>query len=102
MVGFSLVVLLSPKSPSGGEVAGIDKVIHALLFAALAAATAARFRRGLGWVLVYAVVSEILQAVLPIHRDGDVWDAVADSVGALLGWGAALAATRHRDRAAGP
>jgi VanZ family protein len=84
-------VLFSPRSPSGAEVLGIDKVIHALLFGSLAVATAARFRRGLGWVLVYAVVSELLQAVLPIHRDGSVWDAVADGIGALLGWVAVMA-----------
>jgi VanZ family protein len=85
-----VVVLFSPRSPSGGEVLGIDKAIHALLFASLAAATAARFRHGLGWVLLYAAGSEVLQAVLPIHRDGSLWDAVADAVGALLGWAIAV------------
>ncbi|MCW2543348.1 MAG: hypothetical protein JWM40_900 [Frankiales bacterium] len=95
MLGFSVVVLFSPRTPSGAEVAGIDKVVHALLFASLAAATAARFRRGLGWVLLYAVVSEVLQAVLPIHRDGSVWDAVADGIGALLGWAVVVLAARR-------
>ena len=80
------MVLFSPKSPSGAEVDGIDKVIHALLFGLLAASTRARFSRGLGWVLLYAVTSEALQAVLPINRDGGVADAVADGIGALLGW----------------
>jgi len=82
----SAVVLLSPKTPSGAEVNGIDKVIHALLFGLLAAATRARFAAGLGWVLAYAATSEVLQAVLPINRDGGVADAVADAAGALLGW----------------
>ena len=91
-------MLFSPTTPSGAEVDGFDKVIHALLFAALAGATAARFRAGLGWVLVYAGASEVLQAVLPIHRDGSVWDAVADAVGALLGWGAVQLSARRVDR----
>ena len=60
--------------------------MHATLFAVLAATTRARFGRGLPLVLAYAVVSEVLQAVLPISRDGDVLDAAADAAGALLGW----------------
>lgn len=86
MLGLSVVVLFAPRAPAGGEVFGIDKVIHAVLFALLAASTRARFRTGLGWVLVYAVGSEVLQAVLPISRDGSLPDVVADAVGALLGW----------------
>ena len=46
-----------------------------------------RLACGLG---AYAAVSEVLQAVLPIGRDGEVLDAVADS----LGVGLALVAAR--------
>ncbi len=81
-----MVVLFSPRAPAGGELIGVDKVIHALLFGLLAASTRARFRAGLGWVLTYAAVSELLQALLPLNRDGSIADAVADGVGALLGW----------------
>ena len=36
-------------------------------------------------LVAYAGVSEVLQAVLPIHRDGDVADAAVDALGAVLG-----------------
>jgi VanZ family protein len=67
--------------------------VHAGLFAALAVTTRLRFGRGLWAVVAYAAVSEVLQAVLPISRDGDVLDAAADVAGALLGWW--LLARRH-------
>ena len=86
VLGASLVVLFSPSTPSDGGIYGVDKLVHATLFAALAATTRARFGRGLLLVLLYAPASEVLQAVLPIHRDGNVPDALADVTGALVGW----------------
>jgi VanZ family protein len=86
VAGVSLVVLFSPSTPSEGGLYGIDKVVHATLFLLLALTTRLRFRRGLVWVLLYAPVSEVLQAVLPIHRDGNVPDAVFDCLGAAIGW----------------
>ena len=41
-------------------------------------------RLGLG-LAAYAVVTEILQAVLPIDRHGDVRDFLADAMGIVLG-----------------
>ncbi len=82
----SLVVLFAPTAPGDGGVEGLDKVVHALLFALLAACTRWRFGRGLLAVLAYAVVSELLQDVLPIARDGNVADALADGMGAVAGW----------------
>jgi VanZ family protein len=67
-------------------VVGIDKVVHAALFAVLAVTTRWRFGRGLAWVLLYAVLSEVAQQALPIHRDGSVLDALADAGGAAVGW----------------
>ena len=97
LIGSSAVVLFSPRAPSEAGAIGLDKVVHVLLFGALAAATAARFGRGLGWVLLYGVVSEVLQSVLPIHRDGGVWDAAADTLGAVVGWWLVRSvAGRHR------
>jgi len=82
----SLVILFSPSTPSEGGLYGLDKVVHATLFAALALTTRWRFGRGLVFVLAYAAASEVLQAVLPISRDGNVPDVLADAVGALVGW----------------
>jgi hypothetical protein len=91
-VAVSLVMLFSPQSEVPSDVPVSDKVVHCLIFAVLAVtgrlAGIAPLRLALG-LLVYAGVSEVLQSVLPINRDGDVRDALADAVGVLLGLGAA-------------
>ena len=67
--------------PEGGP---DDKLTHALIFMALA--VAGRWAQvpplalGLGLV-AYAGLTEVLQAVLPIDRDGDVRDLLADATG---------------------
>ncbi len=79
-------MLFSPSTPNEGGVYGMDKLVHAALFAALALTTRWRFGRGLLLVLAYAGLSELLQNVLPIHRDGNVPDLLADTLGAVTGW----------------
>ncbi|MCW2849770.1 MAG: rane protein [Marmoricola sp.] len=101
VVVVSLVVLFTPASgvPSGIPVS--DKVIHAWLFAALA--VTGRLA-GLPWLVLllglvaYAGISEILQTVLPISRDGDVRDALADSLGVLVGLGLVVLVERRNRR----
>ena len=95
----SLVMLFSPGSavPSGPP--NSDKLVHALLFAALA--LAARYA-GLGWrsaaaaLLAYAAASEVLQAILPIHRGGSLSDFAADAAGVGAGLIAFAAIARAR------
>jgi len=71
--------------PQGGP---DDKVVHALIFAVLtvsgrwAAVPSLPLAVGLA---AYAAVTEILQAVLPIDRHGDVRDLVADVCGVAVG-----------------
>lgn len=84
----SLVMLFSPGStvPSGPP--NSDKVAHLLLFAALASAArlgGVGWRVATAWILTYAVLSEILQAALPIHRSGSLTDFAADGIGVGLG-----------------
>lgn len=84
----SLVVLFSPGStvPSGPP--NSDKIVHTLLFAALALASrlaSIGWRTTAAWVLAYAALSEVLQALLPIQRSGSLWDVAADAFGAALG-----------------
>ena len=100
VVVLSLVVLFTPRAPSGPGLPQFDKLVHAVLFAALAASTRWRFGRGLALVLGYAVLSEVLQAFLPIDRDGDPLDAFADSAGAALGWLAVRSRAAVVERAA--
>jgi hypothetical protein len=71
-----------------------------VLFAALAVtgrmAAFAPLPLALG-LLAYAGVSEVLQSVLPLNRDGDLLDVLADALGVLTG----MLATRLRRGARG-
>jgi VanZ family protein len=99
VVLLSLVVLFWPHAPSEDAIPNLDKLIHATLFALLAATTWWRFaahRVGLIAVLGYAVASEVIQATVVTSRDGDLRDVAADAAGALLGW---LAVSRWARRA---
>ena len=84
----SLVVLFAPADDVPAAPAGVDKVVHLLLFLALAAT--GRWAGVRPWPLAagllgYAVVSEVLQAVTPLARSGSLADLAADALGALLG-----------------
>lgn len=83
-----LVVLYAPQGLGGPQITGLDRVVHLLIFAA---PVLAALMAGLSapWVLgilaVHGPVSELIQySVLP-HRSGDVFDALADVVGVVIG-----------------
>ncbi|OZE33347.1 MULTISPECIES: VanZ family protein [unclassified Rhodococcus (in: high G+C Gram-positive bacteria)] len=90
----ALIVLFTPASgvPSGFQHS--DKIIHFLLFAVLAYTSRLA---GIGWagtaawVLGFAAISEVLQAILPLGRSGSLADALADAAGVAVGL---LAASR--------
>lgn len=88
VVVLSLVVLFIPASGVPTDVAVSDKLIHFLLFAALAVSggwAALPVTHLLLRLVAYAGVSEVLQSALPIRRDGDVRDVLADSAGVVTG-----------------
>ncbi len=88
-VVLSLVVLFAPRSVGTPVFPGADKVVHLLLFAALAATTRWRFGpagAGLGAVAAYAVLSEVVQASMLADRSGDAYDVLADLLGTAAGW----------------
>ena len=63
--------------------------MHGTLFALLAGTSRWRFSAlapVLALVCAYAPVSEVVQATLLPHRDGDWHDAAADLVGVAVGW----------------
>lgn len=96
----SVVILFTPESGVPTAPPGTDKVVHTVLFGALAATgLLARLPRRplLGLLIGYAAVSEVLQQVLPLHRSGDVLDFAVDLLGIALGW--ALTAVLGRRRA---
>ncbi len=80
---------LLPKFAPPGEY-GFDKVIHAATYAALAllAHVAFRQRKNAVTAALFAIplgcAIELAQAFVP-GRYGDIWDAVANSAGAVLG-----------------
>jgi len=87
LLGISLAMFLTPGDgvPEGGP---DDKLTHLLIFTSLAVAgrwaQAPPVPLGVGLV-AYALVTEVLQAVLPIDRNGDPRDLLADVTGILLG-----------------
>lgn len=97
-----LVVLYLPggQVPSTGvEVPGLDKAIHAAVFA-LPVFLAVLLGRSAWWALPFAVhapVSEAAQHALVPLRTGDPWDLAADLAGVALG----TAAARWAGRAGG-
>jgi VanZ family protein len=100
VVLLSLVVLFAPRAPSAQGISDLDKLVHAGLFALLAATTWWRFaghRAGLVLVIAYGGVSELVQWLALPHRSGDLRDVAADAAGALLGW---LLVRRLRERRA--
>lgn len=85
----SLVVFFTPASGVPVMPAGTDKLVHFMLFAALAVTgLAARFRRRplLIGLICYAAVSEALQGVLPLGRSADLADLAIDLAGIAAGW----------------
>ena len=84
----ALIVLFTPASgvPSGFQHS--DKIIHFVLFAALAYTSRMAgidWIRTALWVLAFAAISEVLQAILPLGRSGSLADALADAAGVAVG-----------------
>ena len=83
---------LSPNAPN-------DKVTHLLTFAALALSGRWAGLSPLSLLVgltAYAATTEVLQAVLPINRHGDLRDLVADVGGVLVGLALSWAVVRWR------
>ncbi len=84
----SLAVLFAPGSDVPAAPPGVDKLVHLVLFLALA--LAGRWA-GIGLrplavlLVVYAGASEVVQAVSDLQRSGSVVDWLADVAGAALG-----------------
>ena len=84
----SLAVLFAPASDVPSAPPGVDKVVHGLIFLALALTGRwAGIRQSvLGAALIsYAVVSELVQGLSPLERSMSVGDLLADVVGVVAG-----------------
>ena len=83
-----VLALYWPRVEIQGPVTWTDKVVHVSLFAAPTVAGLLTRLRPAPVVMalaLHAPVSELVQHFLLPHRSGDVWDAVADLGGVVLG-----------------
>ncbi|SDL80388.1 VanZ like family protein [Lentzea albidocapillata subsp. violacea] len=94
----SVVVLFTPESGVPSSPPGTDKVVHTVLFAMLAfTGLYAKVPHILLGLVAYAGISEVLQQVItPLHRSGDVLDALVDVLGIGLGWAIASVVRSRR------
>jgi hypothetical protein len=94
-----LIIVYSPSGVGGPEITGLDKVVHVGIFAAPALAG---LMAGISapWVLgalaLHAPVTELVQHFALPHRDGDVFDVLADLGGVTLGALAAVVWSRRQ------
>lgn len=81
-----------------------DKAEHALAYLALGLIGAWAFPNRLGWLAVgliaFGVLIEVGQATMGLGRQGDLLDAIANSLGVAIGIGLATAYRRFTRRAA--
>ena len=99
VVLISLAVLFAPQAEVPPAPPGVDKLVHLVLFAALALSGrwAGIGRSVLAPLLVlYAAVSEVVQGVTPLQRSASLADLLADVLGVLVGLGLWGLLTRRR------
>lgn len=83
-----LLVLYDPSPPGLDAFPGVDKVGHLAVFAApalFAVLIGVRWWLVAGLLAGHALVSELIQHFLMLHRSGDPLDLLADFAGITLG-----------------
>jgi len=97
----TLFVLGVPSSavPSSG-LPFADKIAHILIFASgsflAVRGWPERYLRVIGAVLLFALIAELWQLLLPTRRHADALDTIANIAGVVLGTTAALLTLRMR------
>ncbi len=78
---------LEIKAPTG-----TDKLIHIIMYFSLSTLllwSYAYNRHQIAWIalliILYGIVIELLQQYLPVNRDADIFDVLANIIGVLLG-----------------
>lgn len=94
-----VIILCVIPAPKLVEVSNVDKVEHALAFAALAFVFLRAYRHQVIWVITgcvaFGVGIELVQYFIP-WRSAELADLVADIVGVLLGWMTFIIFSRFR------
>lgn len=94
MVQIYALYLYQPEPGPG--VPYLDKVAHVLLFAVPAAVAARmRWRWALMILLLHALISEPIQSSLPVPRNADWVDLLADLLGIVVGMGIGRAVAKR-------
>ena len=99
VLAVQLIVVYAPQGPGGPQIAGLDKLVHLVIFALpVLAALMAGLRAPwvLGILAVHAPVSELVQHFALPRRTGDLLDMVADLAGVALGYLAFLVWNRRQ------
>jgi len=84
---------------TGGTIPHLDKVVHGIVYALLAAGMTVAWPRLskksilIGCITV-GVVLEIAQGVMSLGRTASVWDGLANGIGVVLGIGLAILLTQ--------
>ena len=98
-VAVHLAALYWPRVDVQGPVTWTDKVVHVLLFGVPALLVLRAWPRAwpaVGLLALHAPLSELAQHHWLSHRSGDVWDAVADLGGVVLGVTLGVVGRRRR------
>lgn len=84
----SAILFFTPLQVEDKTGLGLDKAVHVLLFASMAVLGLKSYRtkrfRILAFLFCYTIVTEIIQELFIPHRNFDIYDIVADSLGILL------------------
>jgi VanZ family protein len=100
-IGWTIAIFVACSWPSSGmpNMSNTDKWGHAGVFAIFGILWVWSGRKP-GWVIgigiVYGMLIEIWQGVMPLGRSFDWYDGLADAVGVLLGVGLAIVSRRLR------
>jgi VanZ family protein len=99
-IGWTIAIFIGCSIPGDGlphAFTSRDKVMHIGIFL-LFGFLWRQLGRTIWWVLMagaaYGMLIEIWQGVMPINRSFDLYDALADTVGTLLGIGLAEVVSR--------
>jgi VanZ family protein len=100
LIGLCLLIFWQSSGPLPVEapsLPGLDKVVHAVLYALLAFLAARAFATlpalksprvlvwaAAGFAILYGLSDEVHQAFVP-GRSADIWDLAADAAGAVVG-----------------
>ncbi|GGL28348.1 VanZ family protein [Phycicoccus endophyticus] len=104
-LALQLAVVYAPTVPGPPAPPGVDKLVHAgvfLLPVLLGALAGGRLRWLVAGFTAHALLSEVVQASVLAHRDGDALDALADLAGVALGVLLARLVGRRWPSGAGP